>query len=613
MQTGSFSFRISVEDADNIKVFRDFTLLVTNLDITTTSLTDWAADIEYPGVILTAQGGTGIYTWTIEGGALPTGLNLSPAGSITGTPTEKGIFTFRIQVADEDGITTTRIFTIIISDLVITTENIPVATNGIAYTGVDGGVYNATISATGGEAPYTWSWSAPGLTNFDFQNRTIVDNATITEAPGSYQVTISVKDSNGIVISKDFSLTITDLGIVTTTLATGIVGQDYSDTLQAVGGSLIYEWTILAGSLPSGLSLDSVSGEISGNPTAKGTVSFIVQVTDTQSNLSTTKLLSIDVSDLEITTVEDDIPVLSIGNPVSIVLTATGGDTSCGGYTWSVPNWDGLTNLNLNAATGTISNFVPVGTVERRYTGVTVAVTDCAGITVTKTFDQDPGNINTGFRVTSLFLNGGQYTTITIGDGASYVLPMTQSPTGTTAAGTYGGGSLVYEFDIVGGGVPAGMTLGKFTGLVSGVPTTHGLYTWRLQVTDPVSGISVEDSFAVQIIDPSLKSTSAGGSTFCFIATAAYGSYLDHEVVSLRRFRDNYLLSSALGRAAVSFYYRNSPPVAEFIARHDALRLAARLVITPIAYAARFPMPIFGIVFFAGAVALTARTRKRKA
>ena len=82
---------------------------------------------------------------------------------------------------------------------------------------------------------------------------------------------------------------------------------------------------------------------------------------------------------------------------------------------------------------------------------------------------------------------------------------------------------------------------------------------------------------------------------------------------SLRKLRDSYLMDSTLGRAVVKFYYRNSPPVADYIARHEALRLAARLVITPIAYAARLPVPFFGMVFFAGAVALAARTRKKKA
>ncbi len=71
----------------------------------------------------------------------------------------------------------------------------------------------------------------------------------------------------------------------------------------------------------------------------------------------------------------------------------------------------------------------------------------------------------------------------------------------------------------------------------------------------------------------------------CFIATAAYGSDMADEVVTLRRFRDNVLVKYSLGRAFVRFYYAVSPPVASYIARHDTLRAAARLSLAPLVYA----------------------------
>ncbi len=68
----------------------------------------------------------------------------------------------------------------------------------------------------------------------------------------------------------------------------------------------------------------------------------------------------------------------------------------------------------------------------------------------------------------------------------------------------------------------------------------------------------------------------------CFIATAAYGSYLEEHVQILRNFRDTFLMPSSMGRAFVAFYYRYSPPVADFIARHDTLRAAVRLGLAPV-------------------------------
>jgi hypothetical protein len=82
----------------------------------------------------------------------------------------------------------------------------------------------------------------------------------------------------------------------------------------------------------------------------------------------------------------------------------------------------------------------------------------------------------------------------------------------------------------------------------------------------------------------------SGSSNHCFIATAAYGSYLHPQVQLLRDFRDEYLLTNAPGRAFVAFYYRHSPPLADFIARHAVLRGVARLALTPVVTAVAHPL-----------------------
>ena len=81
----------------------------------------------------------------------------------------------------------------------------------------------------------------------------------------------------------------------------------------------------------------------------------------------------------------------------------------------------------------------------------------------------------------------------------------------------------------------------------------------------------------------------SGGS--CFVATAAYGSYLEPEVVLLRKFRDERLLTNTVGRAFVDWYYDNSPTLADVIAGSEWLRRITRWVLTPVVYAIKHPLP----------------------
>ncbi|UCH21386.1 MAG: fibronectin type III domain-containing protein [Deltaproteobacteria bacterium] len=91
------------------------------------------------------------------------------------------------------------------------------------------------------------------------------------------------------------------------------------------------------------------------------------------------------------------------------------------------------------------------------------------------------------------------------------------------------------------------------------------------------------------IVDPAGLATDLGGGDGddgaqegCFIATAAYGSYVEGHVMVLRDFRDKILLSHAWGKAAVNFYYRHSPPVADFIAKHQNLKKVVRWGLLPV-------------------------------
>jgi hypothetical protein len=74
---------------------------------------------------------------------------------------------------------------------------------------------------------------------------------------------------------------------------------------------------------------------------------------------------------------------------------------------------------------------------------------------------------------------------------------------------------------------------------------------------------------------PSTSSSSGGGG--CFIATAAFGSVAEPAVRILREFRDKILMANDLGSSLVSYYERTSPPIADFIRRHDSAKYLVRI------------------------------------
>ncbi len=104
-----------------------------------------------------------------------------------------------------------------------------------------------------------------------------------------------------------------------------------------------------------------------------------------------------------------------------------------------------------------------------------------------------------------------------------------------------------------------------------------------------------------------IKLRGGGG---CFIATAAFGSYLDPHVQVLREFRDNYLRHNAPGRIFVDFYNHFSPSIAAYISKHESLRTATRWALTPIVYALEYPTAT--LLLFLGLVIVPLARRKLK-
>ncbi len=182
---------------------------------------------------------------------------------------------------------------------------------------------------------------------------------------------IEISDPNGAVIIADAVrleyLQVIPLTIESNDLPSAFLGVDYNFSLIASGGTTPYTWNIIAGNLPTGLSLQS-NGTISGVPSQPESSNFTVEVTDNDGNI-TTQALNLTIAALHIETNALSDGTASI--PYNANLVASGGSLP---YTWYVINGNLPTGLSLQTD-GTISG-VPS---QAESSNFTIEVTDNAG------------------------------------------------------------------------------------------------------------------------------------------------------------------------------------------------------------------------------------------
>lgn len=223
-----------------------------------------------------ASGGIPPYVWSINTGTLPVGLKLSSKGVISGTPESAGSVGFTVAVTDSEAVpaSATANFSIAIqTELAVTSLSPPAGTVGISY--------NATLAATGGVAPYTWTLLSGSLpAGLSLASAGVISGTPTTHGTSIVTVQVADSEANQQTAIAQLTLTINTITITTQSLPPATVNIAYSVPLAAVGGVAPYTWT-MSGTLPAGLSLNS-AGVITGTPTATGGSTFNAQVADSE-------------------------------------------------------------------------------------------------------------------------------------------------------------------------------------------------------------------------------------------------------------------------------------------------------------------------------------------
>jgi len=410
-------------------------LIAAALSVTTTGLPSGTIGVPYVAT-LAASGGTPPLTWAVASGQLPTGLSLSSAGKISGTPSSAGSFTFIAQATDSGSPQETALqsYTMMVSSST-TGAGIHVNAGGPAYTDASGSIWQADTNFNGG---LTFS------TTHTITNTTepvLYQSQRYTTGPLQYN--FNVPNGNYLVTLKFAELYYTapkqrvfDIAL------NGNTVQSSFDTLEQAGGPNVAIDTHYAVTVNGGQIIILLTPVI--DAPAVNAIEIVPGATAITSAGPPTIFTS-------------SLPNSNSGSAYLTSLWANGGTPP---YSWSVTTGVLPAGLSLSVA-GTISGIpTTAGT-----SSFTVELTDSIGQKASR-------NLNLAV------VSNGPLTVTT----NSLHLAIVQSDFDGVL--TASGGVPPYLWAITSGALPAGMTLNSGTGQVSGSPTEGGQFSITVAATD---------------------------------------------------------------------------------------------------------------------------------
>jgi hypothetical protein len=440
----AFVVTVTVTDANGLTATTPFSIAVTvpipRLQINSgAALPNGQVGVAY-GAAITANGGSGDFSFSTVGGSLPPGLSLSSGGAIAGVPTAYGTFSFAVQVSDTSGNTATGGFSILIKPAPLTVTG-PAAIANVTL----GSTIGLKFGATGGIPPYSFNVSGnlPPGTSFG-RDASLTGTAN---AVGTFAFTVYAFDSQQTQASKGFSLTVTAAALtVVGSLGDGQVGAAYSGSLGASGGQPPY--TLTASGFPDGVSF--ANGSVGGTPTTPGIYTVKASATDA-AGAQATASFNINIAPAPLTVTTASLGNGTVGVAYSAAVSATGGvppyTFSFGGLPGGVTGLSGGSIGGTPTAAGTFS--------------VTATVTDSKGATASKTY-------TVTIAVAPLSITSAAAPNATVG-------------TAVSATFTAAGGAPPYTWSAT--GLPAGLTLSA-AGALSGTPTAPGSPSFTVTVKD---------------------------------------------------------------------------------------------------------------------------------
>lgn len=328
--------------------------------------------------------------------------------------------------------------------------------------------FNLTVTGSGFVSGSTIRWNSTALPTVGAPTSTqIVGSVAASLISTAGSVSITVQNPGGATSNAlTFTVGTPPVSITTTGISPATVGVPYSVTFTGSGGVPPYTWS--ASGLPSGFTLNSGTGQLSGTSNSPSSSTITIQVTDSQEQ-TVSKSFSFRVTAPALSVQTETLPHGTVGVAYSQTVSAVGGTSP---YTWSVNQGTLPPGLTLQAASGLISGTpssagtYPVG----------LLVTDGSGAVSGRLFTLVIDT--TGLAVATLNLPDGVA-------GIAYTSPPLEAT----------GGKAPYTWAL-GAGTSAGFTVGSSSGVITGTAQSPGAVTLVVQVTDS-NGSNASKTFTV--------------------------------------------------------------------------------------------------------------------
>jgi len=426
---------------------------------------------------IAAGGGKGPFTFTVDSGALPPGLSLSPgSGSISGTPTAFGDWLFTVRATDSQGRTVTHDYLLrVIQALETGFTELPQGQQGLPY--------GYLLDALGGTPPYNWGLAGGSAlpVGLSLDPLAGVVNGTPVSS-GLFAIELRLSDAGGQVFFANLTLLIGPPPggpplIAIPALPPAYEGLAYDAAVTALGGSAPLTWSLTSGSLPPGLSFDPALARLSGVPSGLGDFAFTITVTDAAAR-NDSRVFSLRVAPVvrALSIVTSILPWVEVGLPYPQTLLEYSGQNTSAEVRWSA---GGLPNgIVLDSRNGTLSGAA----VEGGFFRVHLAVDDLGYPAL-----HDERNLT--LEVYRLSVNNTTLPHARVGVALVFALEAVGSATPAV-------------WSITDGALPPGLRLDE-NGTLRGTPTEPGSFQFTARAAHPgAPTLNYEERVFVLTVDP---------------------------------------------------------------------------------------------------------------